>query len=189
MAMSVRALGVTLLPLLAACGSVPTTLLTLDAIAPPAAAIRADYRGPPIRVPAVHVPAMLDRVEFVDQFAAGEAKTDDFAHWAAPLGMLARDALVRDLTARLPAGAVLPPGMTGNAKGAAVIDVTILSFDARANQTSMQVAYRMLPDGGLHQSFFQIASSGRDPASAARAFAALLGRLADKIVATAPNAR
>jgi uncharacterized lipoprotein YmbA len=175
--------GACLAVLLAAgCGSSPsTTLLTLDAVAPPPASVHPDYRGPAIIVPAVHVPAVLDRTEFVRQVTAGSAKVDDFAHWAAPLGLLTRDALVRDLTARLPEGAVLPPGATGDAKGLVTLDVTILSFDTTASGATMQAAYRTLPHGVVRQASLDVAQPVSDPVSSAQAYAMLVAKLADRM--------
>ncbi|WP_419825919.1 PqiC family protein [Sphingomonas sp.] len=171
-----------LLPL-AGCGhSPPSVTLTLDPVAPAEAAVRGGYRGLPIAVPAVHVPAAIDRAEFVSQAEAGTLKVDDFARWSAPLGVLARDALVRDLTARLPAGSVLPPGATGTVGKAIALDVTILSFDPRAGGATMQVAWRPLPGGAVRQ-LALVTDGAADPTGAARSFAALLGQLADRIAA------
>jgi uncharacterized lipoprotein YmbA len=170
--------------LMAGCGSSPsTTLLTLDAVAPPPASIHADYRGPAIIVPAVHVPAVLDRIEFVRQVSAGSAKVDDFAHWAAPLGLLTRDALVRNLTARLPEGSVLPPGATGDSKGLLTLDVTILSFDTTTAGATMQAAYRTLPHGVVRQASLDVAHPVSDPISSAQAYAMLVAKLADRMAA------
>ena len=169
--------------LLAGCASAPTHLLTLDAVAPASGAIRADYRGLPIAIPAVHVPAALDRTEFVTQPTAGEAQIDDYAHWAAPLGLLAREALVRDLTARLPAGAVLPPGSAGKPGATRTIDVTILALGTQPGSAFMQVAYRRLPDGPVRQVSLSAPATGTTPAATAEAFARLTGQLADRLAA------
>lgn len=169
---------------LAGCGhSPPSVTLTLDPVAPTSP--RSDYRGPPIAVPAVHVPAAIDRVEFVSQPAAGEAKIDDFARWAAPLGILSRDALVRDLTARLPAGSVLPPGAVAGA-GTRAVDVTILGLTGGPGEATMQAAWRLLPGGPVRQEELRAPVSAAEPVPSARAFAILLGRLADRIAAGLP---
>jgi hypothetical protein len=169
---------------LAGCGhSPPAVTLTLDPVAPVEGAVRGGYRGLPIAVPAVHVPAAIDRAEFVSQPTAGTLTVDDFARWSAPLGVLARDALVRDLIARLPAGSVLPPGATGAAGRAITLDVTILAFDPRAGGATMQAAWRPLPGGTVREIALSTPGSASDPVGAARAFAALLGQLADRIAA------
>lgn len=166
------------------CASAPTHILTLDAVAPMGSAVRTTYAGPPIAVPAVHVPAGLDRTEFVTEVSAGEARIDDQTHWAAPLGLLIRDALVRDLIARLPAGSVLPPGTAAGAGSIRTIDVTILALDVRQGGAFLQAAYRVLPNGPLRQANIQAATSAAPtPAESARAFAQLIGQLADQIAA------
>jgi uncharacterized lipoprotein YmbA len=171
---------------LAACGHSPaTTLLTLDAAPPPPAGVLAAYRGRSIAVPAVHLPIALDRPEYVAQVAPAQATVDDFAKWVAPLGTLARDTLVRDLTARLPAGAVLPPGATGGA-GVRVIDVTLLSFSGGPGEAVMQVAFRALPQGPVRQVELRVPASAGGAVPGAQAFGALLGQLADRIVADLP---
>jgi uncharacterized lipoprotein YmbA len=174
-------MSVAALVALAGCTSPKTILLTLDAAPPAPDAVRANYRGLPIAVPAVHLPAMLDRAEFVRQESAGEVKVDDFARWTAPLGLLARDALVRDLTARLPAGSVLPPGASGVPGQARALDVTILSFRSDAGGATMQAAYRALPGGAVQQISLSAPADGIAPVPTAQAFGALIGQLADRI--------
>lgn len=178
------AAAVALLTLLGACGrSPPSVTLTLDPVAP--TAVRSDYRGPPLAVPAVHMPAAIDRAEFVRQVAPGEAKIDDFARWAAPLGTLARDALVRDLTARLPTGAVLPPGAVGG-KGVRTLDVTVLALTGGPGEAVLQAAYRTVPGGAVQQVEVRAPATGDAPVPSAQAFGALIGKLADAIVAGLP---
>jgi hypothetical protein len=168
---------------LAGCAhSPPTTLLTLDTAAP-AGPVRASYRGQPITVPAVHLPALLDRAGYVRQFAPGQVQVDDFAHWAAPLGLLARDALVRDLTVRLPAGAVLPPGATE--AHARVVNVTVLAFTDNASGARLDVAYRFLPAGTVRQASLSLPADETGPVASAARLSQLLGQLADRIAADA----
>jgi uncharacterized lipoprotein YmbA len=179
------------LAVLAGCSSPKTTLLTLDAAPPAPDAVHADYRGLPIVIPAVHLPASLDRAEFVHQESAGEVKVDDFARWTAPLGLLARDVLVRDLIARLPAGSVLPPGASGAAGKARTLDVTILGFQTGPGGAAMQVAYRALPGGAVQQVSLRVPGGSIAPVPTAQAFGMLIGALADRIVmdVTAPAVR
>jgi len=179
-----RRLGALLALALAGCAhSPPTTLLTLDTAAPADGTVRAGYRGRPISVPAVHLPALLDRAEYVRQAGAAEVQVDDFARWAAPLGLLARDTLVRDLTLRLPAGAVLPPGATDG--GARVVSVTVLAFADDATGARLDVAYRFLPGGPVRQASFSAPADGPGPTASARRLGALIGQLADRIAADA----
>ena len=113
--------------LVAACGHSPETqFLTLDPT-PGTPIVTASYRGPPVRIPSLQIPPALDRVEFARQTGPGEMKVDDFTHWSAPLGMLARNTLILDLAQRLPSGAVSPPdaaAQPGGLRGT----VSILSF-------------------------------------------------------------
>lgn len=182
-------IGLAAFAALAGCASPKTTLLTLDAAPPAPEAVQADYRGLPISVPAVHLPAALDRAEFVHEVTAGEVKVDDFARWTAPLGLLARDALVRDLTARLPAGSVLPPGASAAAGHARTLDVTILAFQATPGGATLQVAYRVVPAGTVQQLSLTVPAGGTTPIATAQAFGALIGQLADRIARDATPAR
>lgn len=170
---------------LAGCGRSPAaTFLTIDP-APPAAG-PATYQGPPLRVPFVHVPVTLDRPEFVTQPEAGQVKVDDFARWAAPLGRLARDTLVRDLTQRLPSGSVLPPDAP-SAKPETVVEATVLDFTAAGAKASMTVSYRVggAPAPAVVQ--LQVPLADATPGGAARAWSALIGQLADRIAGELPG--
>lgn len=184
-ATSARYGALLLVLIVAGCKSPPSTTLTLDVAPPGAEAVRAGYAGPPLAIPAVHVPAAIDRVEFVRQIAAGQMQVDDFARWSAPLGTLARDALVRDLTARLPAGTVLPPGSTGGGRSL-TLDVTILSYSVSGSRATMQAAYRPLPKGVVRQVVVEIGMADPSPTASANAFAALLGKFADRIADELP---
>lgn len=187
------AAGLAAVPLaaLAGCGhSAPTTFLVIDP-APPAASAPA-YRGPPLRVPFLHVPVTLDRPELTRQDAAGTLVVDDFARWSAPLGLMARNVLIQDLVARLPAGSVLPPDAPA-APHELRVEVTVLSFVATAGQATMTVEYRMIPPGRAvaparpQVAQFAAAVPGDDPAGRARAWSALIGELSDRLVADLPR--
>lgn len=172
--------------LLAGCGHSPAaTFLTIDP-APPAAAPLAAYRGAPLRVPFVHVPVTIDRPEFVRQPAAGTLAVDDFARWSAPLGRLARDTLVRDLTDRLPAGAVLAPD-AAPATPETLVQATVLDVTPSGATTTMTVSYRVGASPVPRVAQFQAPLAGPTPADAARSWSALVGQLADRIVADLPR--
>ena len=175
--------------LLAACGHSPaTTFLVLDP-APPTAAPAVTYAGPPLRVPFVHLPVTVDRPELVRQDAAGTITVDDFARWSAPLGLLARNALVQDLTARLPAGAVLPPDATAAAREVRV-EATVLSFDTANGEATMAVSYRLVPAGTDPQPRVARLTTGladNAPPARAQAWSRLLAQLSDRIVAELPG--
>ena len=179
--------------LLAGCGHSPAaTFLVLDP-APPSSPPVAGYAGPPLRVPFVHLPVTIDRPELVRQDAAGTVKVDDFARWAAPLGLQARDTLIRDLTARLPAGAVLPPDAPPAPREVRV-EATILSFDVAGGQAVLTASYRVAgpaasPGAGsarpaLAQLSTPLADDGA--ASRAQAWSRLIGQLSDRVVAALP---
>lgn len=175
--------------LLAGCGHSPaTTFLTIDTAPPPmspGAAPLTGYRGPPLRVPFVHVPATLDRPEYVSQPSAGTLRIADFARWSAPLGRLARDTLVRDLTQRLPAGSVLAPD-AAPAKPEAVVLATVLDFTPTGTAATMTVSYRIGTAPMPRVARFQTPLGGPTPVDAAQAWSALLGQLADRIVTELP---
>lgn len=177
------------LTVLAGCGHSPSTTLLTLAATPPPQTTRIDYRGPPVAIPAIHLPAELDRAEYVDHVSPDQIRVDDFARWIAPLGTLARDTLVRDLMARLPAGTVLPPGAAGGA-GSRTIDVTILSVHAGASEAVMQAAYREVPNGVVRQVEMRtpILAPGQ-PVQNAEAFSELVGQLADRIAEQLPQPR
>lgn len=169
---------------LAGCGHSPaTTFLVIDP-APPTGAPLSTYAGPPLRVPFVHLPVTVDRPELVRQDAAGTIVVEDFARWSAPLGLLARGALVQNLTARLPAGAVLPPDAPAAAREVRV-EATILSFAAAAGEATMTVSYRLVRPGTDPQpSVARLTTALADdaPAGRAQAWSRMLAQLSDRIV-------
>ena len=179
--------------LLAGCGHSPAaTFLVLDP-APPSSPAAAGYAGPPLRVPFVHLPVTVDRPELVRQDAAGTVKVDDFARWAAPLGLQARDTLIRDLTVRLPAGAVLPPDAPPAPREVRV-EVTVLSFDVAGGQAVLTASYRLAGPGagagagGARPALAQLSTPLADDgaASRAQAWSRLIGQLSDRMVAALP---
>lgn len=176
--------------LLAGCGHSPAaTFLTIDPAPPaalPVAAPLAAYRGAPLRVPFVHVPVTIDRPEFVHQPAAGTLAVDDFARWSAPLGRLARDTLIRDLTDRLPAGTVLAPD-AAPATPETLVQATVLDVTPAGPVETMTVSYRIGASPVPRVVQFQAPLAGPMPADAARAWSALIGQLADRIVADLPR--
>ncbi|WP_375380775.1 membrane integrity-associated transporter subunit PqiC [uncultured Sphingomonas sp.] len=171
--------------LLSGCGHSPAaTFLTIDP-APPAVGASAAYAGPPLRVPFVHVPATLDRPEFVHQVAAGTLAVDDFARWSAPLGRLARDTLIRDLVQRLPAGSVLAPD-AAPAKPEVMVQATVLDFTPAGTTATMTVSYRVGLSPVPRVVQLQAPLAGPTPVAAAQAWSALVGQLADRIVTDLP---
>ncbi len=171
--------------LLSGCGHSPAaTFLTIDP-APPAAGPSTAYAGAPLRVPFVHVPATLDRPEFVHQPAAGTLAVDDFARWSAPLARLARDTLIRDLIERLPAGSVLAPD-AAPARPEVLIQATVLDFTPAGATATMTVSYRVGLTPAPRVVQLQAPLAGPTPVDSAQAWSALIGQLADRIAADLP---
>lgn len=174
---------------LGACGHSPaTTFLVIDPT-PPITASTSTYAGPPLRVPFVHLPVTIDRPELVRQDAAGTIAVNDFARWSAPLGLLARGALVQDLTARLPVGAVLPPDAAAATREIRV-EATILSFDAVGGEATMTVSYRLVLTGTDPQPRVAMLTTPLAvdaPPERARAWSRLLAQLSDMMVASLPT--
>ena len=178
--------------LVGGCGHSPATrTLVLDPAPPPAGVVA--YRGPPVRVPSLRMPIALDRPEFVQQLAAGTLTVSDFDRWAAPLGLLARNTLIQDLTQRLPAGVVLPPDAAA-ATPEVRVEATVLSFQTSGGEAVMQVAYQITRASLAHATTGQgavtperrlvtlrgVVADGT-PLGEAQALSALLGQLSDRI--------
>jgi uncharacterized lipoprotein YmbA len=170
--------------LLAACHSAPTRFYMVEPIAP--IATPADYRGPAVRVEAVHIPAALDRMEILNEVAPGEFKVRDLDQWAAPLGQGVRQALTADLAARLPPGRVIYPHLA-KSPGTISISVDMLAFDADRQRATLQVSWLGTADGpqpAAHGESMVLHTtlSGAGPASMVAALSTLLATLADRIV-------
>ena len=181
-----RISAVAVLLLLAACGHSPETqFLTLDPVPGTPAAGR---RGATVRIPSIQVPPELDRVEFARQTGPGQMKVEDLVHWSAPLGMLARNALILDLAQRLPSGTVLPPDATARPGGLRAT-VAILSFGTSGSDATMTATYAFGPEegGASAPRWAELRTpGGQTPVETARAFSALLGQLADRMAADLP---
>lgn len=173
--------------LLAACQSAPTRMFTLYAVAP--GAPREGYDGPPLRIDAVHFPPELDRIEIIRDVGPGELRLSDLDHWSAPLGQSARQALSADLVARLPAGKAIFPHLAKPA-GALGVTVDVLDFKTDGRGVLLQASWVVT---GAGQGAAPARSGGTvtlhtdapaaDAAATATALSALLGQLADRIVA------
>ena len=180
---------------LAACASAPTRFFTLDAVPPGAASPAAAYAGPPVKLLAVHIPPALDRDELVSETGAGEMRVHDLEHWEAPLGLTARQALIQDLAARLPSGAVLGPSEPGG-DGVATLSADVVSFQAGPQGATMQAAWTLTlpaatgaPEPLVYRAplaLLTAPAAGEGGQATATAFSALLGRLSDDIAAELP---
>jgi len=179
-----------LLPLLAACGSSPATrFYTLDSLPPRASVTVA--AAPVLRVDQVQVPAVLDRPQLVHEYAAGQLKVDEFSHWGAPLGQLMRAILEQDLAARLPSGG-LAPAAGPRPLGTIDIAVDIVSVGNTSGGMTMDVVWTstvlpaaaQVPVVTAHTTRLTTASSAADPQGYTAGLSAMIGDLADTIVAT-----
>lgn len=203
----IRTLCTVLLTLaLAACASSSSTRFhTLQPVA--ATAPAADYTGPALQLRSVAVPAALDRAELLREVAPGQFEVLDFDHWAAPLPQLAQTTLSEDLALRLPPGKLAFPGAPWPAAGAE-LKVDIQSFRIGGGKATMQLSWSLRPRGNAAGGVGQPAlgaqlqlevAAGSSPAdgsgtgssasNTSQAFSALLGQLADRIVAALHSTR
>lgn len=171
--------------LICACRSVPSRLFTLEPVMP--ALIANSYRGPPIRIDAVHIPPALDRIEIMTEIAPGELTISDVDHWAAPLGQLTRQALSADLIARLPPGSVIFPHL---AKPAAALGITVdvIAFGANRQAAQLQASWLASAVGSQSSAcggtaVYQARLSGTGSAALANALSVVVAQLADGIAA------
>jgi uncharacterized lipoprotein YmbA len=175
----------------AGCAGASLRFYTLDA-APPQTVV-ATYSGPAIQVDAVHIPAILDRVELVREIGGNEVKVSENDHWAAPLGELMRRALTQDLAARLPAGAVIFPDAP-RATGADGLVIDVLAISKGGGQAVMDVSWTVIarsigvqgrPVLSTRRRTVRLSapSTGVGVAGNGADISALLGQLADAVTA------
>lgn len=178
---------------LAGCGtSPPTRFYTLEAVAPITQATATAFDRPPLQVRAVHLPPAWDRIELLRQVAPGQVQVREFDQWAAPLGRSAQQTLTQDLTARLPAGAVLFPQAArgGDTATATEVTVDILTLRIDSRSASMQVSWALRSSAAAGwrsapPTTLEVPMSGDDGDATALAVSRLLGQLADRIAAAA----
>jgi len=168
--------------LAAACSSsAPTRFFTLSPVPGAASA----YAGPPIKIAEVQIPPSMDRLELVRQGAGNELSVDDFAHWAASLGDLARTALTQDLAARLPAGRVVYPDVS-EPDGTLRVSIDLLAFTCAPDRASLEASWTLAAKSkpaGTPRQLRLSGSCGTDGPAEAAALSALLGQLADAVTA------
>ncbi len=142
--------------------------------------------GKVVQVAAVNIPASLDRQEMVREGATGSLQISDIHRWGAPLAEMTQNVLTRDLTERLPAGAVLPP-RTSAPPETLEITVDLLQFgrDATGNVVldGGWALYRLGSDTPVMNRQVKLTeeAGGADYASQVQAMSRLLGRVADDI--------
>lgn len=180
--------------LLAACGhSAPTQFFTLDS-QPPVRSPTSIGQGDPIRVLAVRMPPLLDRLEVAREVSPASVQVDDLDRWSAPLGELARGALTQDLAERLPGVQVLPSRLAAPER---TRDVTVEihslrhtgdGFELEGASVIAQAGSGALIDSQTLRLFTP--SPRADAAAEAQALGRLLAdvadRLAPRLAASAP---
>lgn len=177
----------------AGCGSSPPTrFYTLDPAPPATTPAPVLAAIPPVRVDAVHLPPVFDRVELVRETGAHTVTVDDFARWSAPVGETARRTLTQDLAARLPAGAVTFPDAPKPPDGRGLV-VDVLALGQSGGQATMDVSWTLTAGGRTGRAppvaytgrtlRLTAPSAGPGPDAVPADLSALLGALADSIAA------
>ena len=168
------------------CGhSPPTRFFTLDPVPPARPPLR--HGLAPLQIGAVHIPATLDRPEFVTHSAANRLTLSERDQWAAPLAELIGNALARDLTARLPQGSVIPANAVAPSN-ARILTLDVLALSVSATGISFQARWSLLaPDKSrplLSRDVTLTTSGGSATAAQATGLSRLVGELADSIAAS-----
>jgi len=169
---------------LAGCGSSPPTrfysLEPTSVVAPTQLHVPA-----PIKVDAVHVPAVLDRREIVQGEHNYQLSLSSQDRWGGDFGDMVRRVLTQDLQQRLPAGMVIGPDNSAPADARGVV-VDILSFQPRgAGVVELDADWVLLqgspPRTTVHRSVHLTEPFQGSVESQAAAMSRLVGRLADDV--------
>jgi uncharacterized lipoprotein YmbA len=174
---------------LAGCGSSQTTRFHSLQPQAPSMSSTAVYSGPIVQITAFNTPALFDRDALMKEVAPGQFEVQEFDHWAAPFGQMARQTFVDDLAGRLPSGAVVYPG-SPVPTGAAQLAITLESYRLVDHNALLKVtwSYRdptSAPGGWQTQlASFQTDAGDGSGAATAASINQLLGQLADQIAAT-----
>ena len=174
------------LGLVGCASSPPTRFLTLTSYSP--VVTQETPTAIPIAVGVVTVPVVLDRLAVVTEGADTVLKVDDFARWGAPLGDLARRALIEDLAARRGAQTVVFPNSPAPA-GAWLVTVNILALQRGEGGYAMTANWTASKRIGGTQNYevrshsLRLATAQAESGSRgeAEALSQLLGELADHI--------
>ncbi|MFP4891830.1 membrane integrity-associated transporter subunit PqiC [Paraburkholderia sp. EG304] len=173
---------------LTGCGhSIPTRYVTLNPM--PADAPPATAPMQPIQLTAVHIPAVLDRLEVVTLASQNRLTIDDSDRWGAPLAQMMRKTLAQDLLTRLPAGSFVVPDAPAP-PGTRRLVVTVLNATANASGTlTLQAEWTLLNGHSdqvplRQQVTLDSAMDGHDAFAQAAALSRILADLADRIAAS-----
>jgi uncharacterized protein len=190
--MKSAALAILVAVLLASCGgSPPTHFVTLTPVAPVGhVEVSAGY---PIRVEAVHIPAVLDRNAVVRQTGDNSLSISDQNKWGAPLDEMTRNVLAENLARRMPAGAVVLPGAPAPPSAGHIV-VTIVKFREEPNrQVRLEGSWALLEGDSSKPMLIceiNLSSEASDSSydAQAAAMSQLLAQLSDQIASELPTA-
>lgn len=172
---------------LAGCGSSPPTrFYALDVV-------QSESPGPsettvkPVKVNAVHIPALLDRRAIVRRQAGNQLDISSRDRWGASFGEMARGVLTQDLQSRLAPGTIIPANAPAPRDARGLV-VEILSFvPDGSGQVVLTCDWALLEGSPAHMIFSRTVHLsqpvGDSPSSQADAMSKLLGKLADQIAA------
>jgi len=168
---------------LAGCAHSPQTrIFTIDPVSP-SAGYAAGPNVQAIRVTGFKVQHQLDRVEVVWQEQPNRLEIDDFAHWGAPLGQLARAAFLQDLMQRLPKGTSLNFG--DQPDRIADISVEMLSLRRFGAHFEANIAWTIGATATtralVRTAHYEASASAPGAGGEAGALSVLIGLLADDV--------
>ena len=173
--------------LLAACSSSKTDYYTLSAVPPPRGVSERARLRPPLEVGEVSIPATIDRDEVVLVAPGDRLDLAGNSVWGAPLRQLIRRALSDDLTQRLPAGSILPPGDPAPRAGLRILTVSLEQFSGdTAGHVVLRAAWIVArsgqaPTGTPRRERIEVDAGAGNARAVVPAMSRALGLLADRI--------
>jgi uncharacterized lipoprotein YmbA len=142
----------------------------------------------PVKVNAVHIPALLDRRAIVRRESGNRLDISAQDRWGASFGEMARGILTQDLQSRLAPGSIIPPNAPAPRDARGLV-VDILSFVPNGSgQVVLSCDWVLLEGAPAHTTLLRTVHlsqpAGDSPSDQADAMSELLGKLADQIAAT-----
>jgi len=179
--------------LLVACASSPPSkFYTLTSVPPNGSAPAASAADTvPVRVAAVHVPAMLDRQEIARPSAGNQLEINGQERWDAPLDEMIQRVLTLDLITRLPSGSVILPAAPAPADVDSIA-VNILQFQSDVTGSVVfEGSWSLVPphasSPALIRTFrYTAAASSQSTGDEVTTMSTLLGQLADDLARGLP---
>ncbi|PWC37919.1 PqiC family protein [Azospirillum sp. TSO35-2] len=178
---------------LAACQSTPDSRLYTLATVPPRTAAPAPVRTAPaaLALGTLDLPILVDRPQIVRRIDGNRVEALEFDRWAEPLADGLRSTLAADLAARLPGVTVLPVAGSAVGEGTAVLNVTVLRFDAdRSGRVTLDVQWAVAPAGGTgggkpvpHRDTLDAVAASAEPAALVVAMSEAVAAFADRVAA------